>query len=397
MEIIDAHVHMGLSEFIKRNKQDVDYDLCCTYEEMISIMNQNNISRAIALPIPYYQYDVKKSNDYILKAYKAYPERFIPFCRIDDDLEQNLTENGFKGVKLHLLYENINIRSIKKQLQIIEDACVPLIVHAKFKNKVTQIKEILKYAPNINIILAHMGRGHLYTGEQVIENAIGLKEYPNIYMDTSTVGDVDAITKCAEIIGYNRVLFGSDYPFSKNYMKEKYSYQNDIKKIINTFEKQQLVAIFQQNVEKLISKQSKENIRIRRAKKGDAEKIIKIIDSLNDTDKKYLSLKNKYKLIKQIILSEKHCYVALLNDEIIGFMRESGRPENVSLLEEILVSPEYRGRGISQIMIDYYHRVFKKTIAKTNSKNSAIIHLLVKNGYVALNPEAPRIIKWERI
>ena len=86
----------------------------------------------------------------------------------------------------------------------------------------------------------------------------------------------------------------------------------------------------------------------------------------------------------------------MLNDEIVGFMRESGRPENVSLLEEILVSPEYRGRGISQIMIDYYHRIFKKTIAKTNSKNDAIIHLLAKNGYIALNPEAPRIIKWER-
>lgn len=396
MEIIDAHVHMGLSEFIKKDEPDVDYDLCCTYEEMISIMNQNNISRAIALPIPYYQYDVKRSNEYILEAYRAYPERFIPFCRIDGDLEHNLTEKGFKGVKLHLLYEKINIRSIKKQLQIIEDACVPLVVHAKFKNKVTQIEEILKYAPNINIVLAHMGRGHLYTGEQVVENAIGLKKYPNVYMDTSTVGDVDAITKCAEIIGYNRVLFGSDYPFAKNYLEENYSYQDDVNRIINAFKGQKLIAVFKQNTEDLLNKQDKKSIKIRRVKKADAEKIIKIIDSLNDTDKKYLSLKNKYKLIKQIILSEKHCYIAVLNDEIVGFMRESGRPENVSLLEEILVSPEYRGRGISQIMIDYYHRIFKKTIAKTNSKNDAIIHLLAKNGYIALNPEAPRIIKWER-
>lgn len=397
MKIIDAHVHMGLPEFIKKDEPDVNYDLCCTYEEMISIMNQNNISRAIALPIPYYQYDVKKSNEYILKAYRDYPERFIPFCRIDDNLEENLLEKGFKGVKIHLLYENINIRNIKKQLQIIEDACVPLVVHAKFKNKVAQIEEILKYAPNINIILAHMGRGHLYTGEQVIENAIGLKKYPNVYMDTSTVGEIEAITKCAEIIGYKRVIFGSDYPFAKNYLQKDYSYQNDVSRIANAFEGKQLVDVFKQNVEDLIDKQSKKSIKIRRVKKTDSEKIIKILDSLNETDKKYLSLKNKYKLIKQIIHSEKHCYIAVFNDEIVGFMRESGRPENVSLLEEIVVSPEYRGRGISQIMIDYYHRIYKKSIAKTNSKNDAIIHLLAKNGYFALNPEAPRIIKWERI
>ena len=397
MKIIDAHVHMGLPEFIKKDESDVDYDLCCTYEEMISIMNQNNISRAIALPIPYYQYDVKKSNEYILKAYRDYPERFIPFCRIDDNLEENLLEKGFKGVKIHLLYENINIRNIKKQLQIIEDACVPLVVHAKFKNKVAQIEEILKYAPNINIILAHMGRGHLYTGEQVIENAIGLKKYPNVYMDTSTVGEIEAITKCAEIIGYKRVIFGSDYPFAKNYLQKDYSYQNDVSRIVNAFEGKQLVDVFKQNVEDLIDKQSKQSIKIRRVKKTDSVKIIKLLDSLNETDKKYLSLKNKYKLIKQIIHSEKHCYIAVFNDEIVGFMRESGRPENVSLLEEIVVSPEYRGRGISQIMIDYYHRIYKKSIAKTNSKNDAIIHLLAKNGYFALNPEAPRIIKWERI
>ena len=397
MEIIDAHVHMGLPEFIKKDEPDVGYDLCCTYEEMISIMNQYNISRAIALPIPYYQYDVKKSNEYILKAYREYPERFIPFCRIDDNLEENLFEKGFKGVKIHLLYENINIRNIKKQLQIIEDACVPLVVHAKFKNKVAQIEEILKYAPNINIILAHMGRGHLYTGEQVLENAIGLRNYPNVYMDTSTVGEADAITRCAEIIGYKRVIFGSDYPFAKKNLEKGYSYQNDINRIVSAFEEKQLIDVFKQNVENLIDKQSKKSIKIRRVKKTDSEKIIKMLDSLNDTDKEYLSLKNKYKLIKQMIHSEKHCYIAVFNDDIVGFMRESGRPENVSLLEEIVVSPEYRGRGISQIMIDYYHRIFKKSIAKTNSKNNAIIHLLAKNGYIALNPEAPRIIKWERI
>ncbi len=397
MEIIDAHVHLGLPEFINDDEANVGYDLCCTFEEIIEIMTNNNISRVIALPLPYYQYDVKLSNDYVLKAYNEYPERFIPFCRIDGDLEQNLFEKGFQGVKLHLLYENFDIKSIKKQLQIIEDACVPIVVHAKFKNKVAQIEEILKYAPNINVILAHMGRGNLFTGEQVVENANGLKKYPNVYMDTSTVGDIDIIKKCADIIGCDRILFGSDYPFTKNYLKCNYSYKNDIQLITKIFNEYQLDMIFKNNVENLMAKHSKDRIKIRRVKKTDMEEILKMINSLSDVEKKYLSLNNKYNLIKQVIRSEKHCYVSTLDDKIVGFMRESGRPEKVSLLEEILVSPEYRGRSIAQRMIDYYHNIFDKTIAKTNSKNGAIIHLLEKNGYIALNPGAPRIINWKRV
>ena len=397
MEIIDAHIHMGLPEFVNKDEPNVEYDLCCTYEQAINLMDENNVSRVIALPIPYYQYDVKKSNDYILKAYKEYPERIIPFCRIDDNLEQNLLDKGFQGVKLHLLYENFNIKSIKKQLMVIEDACVPIVLHAKFKNKVAQVEEILKYAPNINIILAHMGRGHLYTGEQVIENAMGLKKYPNVYMDTSTVGDIDVIVKCADIIGYDRVLFGSDYPFAKNNPQSKYSYQDEVSALTRVFDTKQLNMIFKYKIESLMEKHSKQSVRIRRVKITDFEQIIKVINALSDTDKKYLALKNKQKLIKQQILGEKHCYIASVNDNVVGFMRESGRPESFSLLEEILVSPEYRGKGIAQHMIDYYHRIFKNTIAKTNSKNMAIIHLLSKNGYTPLNPDAPRIINWKRV
>ena len=78
-------------------------------------------------------------------------------------------------------------------------------------------------------------------------------------------------------------------------------------------------------------------------------------------------------------------------------MRESGRQGGESLLEEIVVSPECRGKGIASSMIKYYHNIFKKTIAKTNAENEKMIHLLNKNGYIALNPEAPRIINWKRV
>jgi len=85
-----------------------------------------------------------------------------------------------------------------------------------------------------------------------------------------------------------------------------------------------------------------------------------------------------------------------MRNTIVGFIRESGRPESYSLLEEITVHRDYRRRGIAQKMLEHYHRIFSKTLAKTNAKNAGMISLLRLNGYEADNPEAPRIINWSR-
>lgn len=396
MKIIDTHVHLGLPEFCKVEKTDFQYDLCCTYDEIISLMDSNNIEQAIALPIPHYQFDSRKANSYVLEAFHHYPDRLIPFCRIDEELEENLFSKGFRGVKLHLVYEDISIKENKKYFQMIEDANVPLIIHAKFKNKVQQVEEILKCAPNLTIILAHMGRGHLYTAEQVVENAIGLKKYPNVYMDTSTVGDIKGLVNCVEILGENRVLFGSDFPFGKNYLGNSYNYIDDITLIEEAFSSDQAEKILYCNIENILKRADKSYLQIRRAKKEESDKILNFLDSLSDQDKKFLALQNKRSVIRQTIRSERHCYVALINDEIIGFMRESGRPQNYSLLEEIAVNSEYRGNGVAKRMLEYYHNAFPKNMAKTNAHNETMIHLLKKNGYTAENPDAQRIINWRR-
>lgn len=396
LEIIDTHVHIGLPSCCTYRETKFEFDLCNSYEDTISLMDQYQVDQAVILPIPYYQFDSYMSNEYVLEAYKKFPDRFIPFCRIDKNLEDNLVKNSFKGVKLHLLYENLELKAIKKELQMIEDANVPIIVHAKYKDKVSQVEEMLKYAPKLKIILAHMGRGHLYTGEQVIENCIGIKKYPNVYVDTSTIGDIKSIINACDIIGYERVLYGSDYPFGKQYYKQDYDYGSDIEQLKNTLSKEQLNLVLNQNAKILFELGAQSRIKIRRAKKNDLDSIIKLIEQLSDQDKKFLALQSKYSLIRQVIRSERHCYIAEKEGVIVGFLRESGRPEKYSLLEELLVSEEFRGQGIASEMIDYYHNIFSRNMAKTNTANSQMIRILRKKGYIAENPDAPRIINWIR-
>lgn len=393
MKIIDAHMHIGLPSFCENKNSEFQYDLCSTYDEIIELMDANDIDKAIILPIPHKDFNIEKTNNYVFEAYKKHSDRLIPFCRIDEKLGENI-DKGFRGVKLHLLYEEVDIKSIRSELQQIEDANIPIIIHAKYANKVKQIEQILQYAPNINIILAHMGRGHLYTGEQTIDNALALKRYSNVYMDLSTVGDLQSIINVCEILGYERVVFASDYPFGKNCLGKKYRYIDEIDALKRNLSHEQSELIFHENVERLLN--LKNDVYIRRAKKADVESVMGLFNSISKEDQKYLAYSNKASLIRQIIRSERHCYIAVYDNMVVGFMRESGRPQNYSLLEEILVSPEWRGKGVATKMMNYYHRAFHKNMAKTNALNYKMMNMLRKNGYVAENPDAPRIINWVR-
>lgn len=393
MKFIDAHIHIGMNSFCDNRNSEFKYDLCATYDEIIELMDINGINKAIVLPIPHKDFNIEKTNNYVFEAYKKHPDRLIPFCRIDNNLEENL-KKGFLGVKLHLLYEDIEIKNIKKELQLIEDNNIPIIVHAKFSNKFKQIEQIFKYAPNINIILAHMGRGNIYTGEQTIDNALALKKYTNLYMDLSTVGDLQSIINVCEIIGYHRVIYASDYPFGKSFFGERYNYSNEFNILKQHLSNENGKLVFYKNIERLLN--IKNDIFIRRAKKTDVDPIMKMFNSISAEDKKFLAYNNKASLIRQIIRSEKHSYVAVYKDTIVGFLRESGRPKGFSLLEEILVLPDYRGKSVATKLLNYYHRAFPKNIAKTNASNYKMINILYKNDYIAENPNAPRIINWVR-
>ncbi|MDR0681026.1 MAG: GNAT family N-acetyltransferase [Dysgonamonadaceae bacterium] len=399
MEIIDAHVHLGTIAHKKSKSGGFPFDLYNDYKSFLKRMDASRVSRAVVLPIPHRDYDSRLSNEYLLEADRKSSNRLIPFCRIDDNLEENLC-NGFKGAKLHLAYEDLEKKDLKCKVKLLEEYGVPLLLHAKFKYKVRQIEEILKYAPNLYLILAHMGRGHINTDEGIVENAAALKKYDRVYFETSTIEDPvtghgsASINKVCDIIGNNRILFGTDYPFEKN----KYDYQSRIDTFINGIHgKKALPFIMYNNIFELLNLgNDQERIVIREVKKSDATFLGTFLESLSEEDRKFLALSPKLSHIKTVIRSEKHCYAALVNNIIVGFMRESGRPEGYSLLEEIAVNPGCRRKGIARELLKHYHRIFSKTLAKTNAKNTGMIALLKRNGYEPENPDAQRIINWKR-
>lgn len=396
MGVIDAHVHLGLNEFCADETKRFKYDLENRFEEYVKYMEANGIDKAGVLPMPSGDYDSVLSNGYLIEAARAYPDKFIPFCRMDKFLWENIVFNGFCGAKFHMVYERHSAERLESYYKILEYYGAPLIVHAKFADKPKQIRDVLNIAPNLKVIVAHMGRGEIYTDNGVEEVLRAFEGDSNVYFETSTVGRKSIIERACGIVGSERIMFGTDYPFGVAWFKDMYSYYDEVSVVRNANiaheDKENIFEGTAQSIFKAAAAR-KEGLIVKPV--GDmGDMVWELLHKLDKTDINYLAINKKWDTVRRDLRNKRHVYILSDGDEIVGYFRESGRNNGFSMLEEIVIFPEYRGMGHSKRIMDFFVRFFPKSYAKTHSKNVAINGLLTKYGYVGDGGQ--RIINWTR-
>lgn len=218
MLIVDAHTHLGLAEFIvkpipaeKLAKPAFQDKTTQRVEELLSSMDRNSVSRAVVFPFPLAEADADLANGYVLEAWKRYPDRIIPFALLDEKPEYWI-DKGFRGFKQHFLLEPERF-DLSKAYPAIAASGKPLMAHFPTYKIVESAEAILSQAPDIKLIIAHFGRCKPNTGACVTENLEALKKYPNVYFESSTVMDSEVLAGALEIVGPERICFGSDLPF----------------------------------------------------------------------------------------------------------------------------------------------------------------------------------------
>ncbi len=251
MEVIDIHVHTKTEE--------------C--EDLIEYAKKLNIVKGCLLgDVLKYGYNqkeeqVKEINDLTIYLTKKYPSFFIGFCYlnprnskrfIEEEIERCILKNKLKGVKLEA-----SIWASDRRVFFIADICqdlnIPILHHAWntfslgknpspacFQTDPEDIVILSKSFPKLKIIMAHL------KGID-IRGIIEIKNYENIYVDTSGAQPITGIVEYGvKKIGSERILFGSDVYFP---------YGRDIPV--------QLMAILGSN----IKTKDKENILFRNAKR----------------------------------------------------------------------------------------------------------------------------------
>lgn len=173
-------------------------------------------------------------NDYLLEVSKKYPDRFITCGMCDYFAEDiagqasDLIGKGFKGIAVpghRLLLDNgrvmLNSPQMMGMFRLMEKEDVFLsITLADGDIQVAEMKEVIEECPSLRIAIGHFG---MPTRENWLEQ-IRLARNPNVYVESGGItwlynsefypfdGAVRAIRQAADTAGFDKLMWGSDYP-----------------------------------------------------------------------------------------------------------------------------------------------------------------------------------------
>ena len=235
-KIFDAHMHIWEPGTRKGGQKGcvtwtsiVAPDM--TYENMVEtyskVFPRKQVKQLImASPLC----DLKLGNDYALKCAKQYGHPAL-YCTNWDTDEAEIFEalkNGFCGIKP---YQNNSPSYIPaaevrifdfltpRQLEFMDKIHGTVILHIprnlRLRDPINlaQLMEIDEKYPNAKVIVAHVGRA--YIPSDVGDAFEILKHTKNLYFDFSANTSDFAMQKMFEAISTDRILFGTDIPFSK--------------------------------------------------------------------------------------------------------------------------------------------------------------------------------------
>lgn len=202
-------------------------------EEIVSAMDNQSVDRSVVFGFPWKDIATcRMHNDYVLDAVKKFPDRLIGFCCLDpahpdaaEEAERCLKE-GLSGLGELAFYDSgfspKAVEQLSPLMALCREADLPVLIHTnepvghsypgKSPMTLGELYRLIQTFPDNKIVLAHWGGGiffyHLMKKE--VKTALA-----NVYVDTAAspyLYDPNIYRIALDILGPQKVLFGSDYP-----------------------------------------------------------------------------------------------------------------------------------------------------------------------------------------
>ena len=243
--LIDSHSHILPPSFVQRSAElrardatfatlfrSADASLS-TAATLIEAMGQVGVDRAVVMGMGWNDPELaREANDYIAQSVARYPDRLTGFCSVNPAWgEAALAEvercaaAGLRGIgELHPDTQGFDITD-KPMLATLMDVAhrlgLPVLVHSsepvghQYPGKGhTTPEKLYRYIlnfPDNTIICAHWGGGlPFYALMPEVPEVIR-----NVYFDTAAsplLYQPKVFSAVVELVGANKVLFGTDYP-----------------------------------------------------------------------------------------------------------------------------------------------------------------------------------------
>ncbi len=243
--IIDAHVHL----LPKRVRQDrtpfcqSDAGFARLYEsekarlvseeEIVEYLDRTGIDKAVVFGFPWAAPEVvKQNNDEVWNFHVRYPDRVIPFAVLSSPCGEpferealRTLEGGFVGLGELGAYERgwdaQSLDALHATLRLASEFHAPVLLHVNepvghvYPGKIpidsVQLLSTIQSHPEVDFILAHWGGGLFFYGLMPeIRDALR-----RTFVDTAASPFLYShriFPVAQEIIGTDKIIFGSDFP-----------------------------------------------------------------------------------------------------------------------------------------------------------------------------------------
>lgn len=215
--IIDAHVHIGSLD--SRSSHFGSTPKMFSAEDMIALMDKNGVDKVVTNPFGHMttEREFEEKNGIIVAAAKKYPNRIIPFAKVNPWLDNGLQlferaikDWGCKGLKLHPISDafQANDDMVFPYIEKAAKLKIPVQIHSHQPgSQPALIGDLADRFPEVTFIMAHMGM-NLYKDAIFVARIL-----KNIVLETSAQPWTHRICKPAiEQIGPDRLVWGSDAP-----------------------------------------------------------------------------------------------------------------------------------------------------------------------------------------
>jgi hypothetical protein len=211
-------------------------------EELIEKMDREGVDKAVVFGFPWRDGDLfRRHNDYVIESVQRHPHRLMGLCCFSPLSPSGPRESerclqaGLLGVGELAVYEaefSSCIGPLKEVMEICRGNHALVLLHTnepvghdypgKAPMNLRDIYVFLKEYRSNRVVLAHWGGGIFFFA--LMKKEVG-EVFKNVWFDTAAspyLYEAEIYRIAGEIIGYDKILFGSDYPLlgPARYFKE---------------------------------------------------------------------------------------------------------------------------------------------------------------------------------
>jgi predicted TIM-barrel fold metal-dependent hydrolase len=235
--IVDCHSHVMLypehisDQFVSEasRAKSGEVNLNSTPDNHWQAMS--SVDRAIVFGLQAKHTGLVVPNDFVADYVRQHPQKLIGFASVDpnepdylNELRRSTRELGLRGLKLAPIYQNYH--PLDERILPVYEFCerneLPILIHQgttfprlgplKYAPPIL-LEDVAFQFPRLQMIIAHMG--HPWIGETIAL----VRKQPHFFTDISALfyrpwQFYNALLLAREYGVVNKLLFGSDYPFT---------------------------------------------------------------------------------------------------------------------------------------------------------------------------------------